>query len=106
MYRGILFQIQFIQHLSVFPLLYYALKVAKSDFIMTTVMGDSFFGKPINYISKITLELFIVDNSIESIVRSLKLPFPWNSILFLAAIAILAAIINYCSQYILKAINK
>ncbi len=100
MYRGMFPQIQFVQHLAVFPLLYYSLKFAKSDFIMTTVMNNSFWGKPINFISMITLELFIINNTIDIFVGQLNLDFPLNVILFVITNIILATIIYYCSQYL------
>lgn len=102
MARGMLPQIQFVQHIAVFPLLYYALKAAKSDFITKTVMNSPFWGKPINFISLITLELFIVGNSIDGVMAQAITGFPLNAISFVTATFILATVVYYLAPHIRK----
>ncbi len=102
MYRGVLFQFQFIQHLAMFPLLYYALKIANSNFIINIIMNNSFLGKPIKFISKITLELFMVNNSIDIVISRMKYDFPLNSIIFIVTNIFLALFVYTCSQHISK----
>lgn len=97
MQRGVLLSFQFIQHLATFPMLYFTVKIAKSSFIRQKVMGSHIAGKMLTFVSGATLEIFIVNNSID--VLSYKLgAFPINVIALVSLNIGLALIIFYCAQ--------
>lgn len=97
MVQGTWPQFQMIQHIAVFPLLYFALKTANSDFVSKTVMTHPVFGKAFNYISLLTLELFIVGNSIDGFMAQLITGFPFNAVMYVAATFMIACVIYRCS---------
>ena len=100
MYQGMFFSVQIIQHIAVFPLLFYLLKIAKSEFISKSVMNSKFPGNLINVTSMLTLELFIVNNSIDLFVSRFKLGFPYNTCIFLLLSVMGAILINLLSKQI------
>jgi len=97
MQRGLFDWAQFIQHLAVFPMLYYFVKVARSDFISETVMGSRYVGRTLTFLSAATLEVFMVNNSIDFLGPKLG-PFPANVIALLALNIGLALVILYCAK--------
>lgn len=100
MFKSILSSLQFIQHLAVFPLLFYMLKVANSNFIVATVMQNPFWSRIFNYLSKMTLEIFIVNNSIDKIFEQLNLSFPMGAILYVVTTLIIATLVHSLSNYV------
>jgi len=97
MQRGVLSSFQFVQHLASFPMLYFAVKVAKSSFIRQNIMGGHYTGKVLTFVSGITLEIFIVNNSIDFLGYKLG-TFPINVIALVSLNFGLALIIFYCAQ--------
>lgn len=100
MHRGLLMPLQFVQHLASFPMLYFGLKVAKSDFIRHTIMGSRYIGKAAAFVSGMTLELFIVNNSSVDFLASKLGAFPFNAIALVMSNIGLALLIFFCAQHI------
>lgn len=99
MQRGLLLSFQFVQQLASFPLLYFVVKVAKSNFITYALMGNRYVGKVIAFVSGVTLEIFIVNNSLDSLVSELG-AFPFNVIALVSLNVGLALVIFYCAKSI------
>jgi peptidoglycan/LPS O-acetylase OafA/YrhL len=97
MQRGMFLSFQFIQHLASFPMLYFAVKVAKSRFIRQELMGNHYAGKVLTLVSGATLEIFMVNNSIDFLGYQLG-AFPINLIVLVSLNTGLALIIFYCAQ--------
>jgi hypothetical protein len=106
MTRGLFTSIQFIQHIAVFPMLFYFLKVAQSDFIVTTIMKNRFFGKISSFLCKRTLEIFMVNIAIYEVISLLKLEFPANAIAYVGINLVLAAFIFSGSKYIRRILEN
>jgi hypothetical protein len=104
MRRGLLLSYQFIEHLATFPLLYYFAKVAKSSFIRQTIMGSRYIGKALTFISGMTLEIFMVNNSLDLLDTKLG-TFPLNVIILLAINFVLALLIFYSARPIIRALE-
>jgi peptidoglycan/LPS O-acetylase OafA/YrhL len=88
---------QFVQHLAAFPMLYYFLKVAKSNFISHTIMGGRYLGATLTFVSAATLEVFMVNNTIDFLGPKLG-SFPVNVISLLVLNLGLALLIFYCAK--------
>jgi peptidoglycan/LPS O-acetylase OafA/YrhL len=106
MYRELLASLQFVQHLAVFPLLYYLLKVARSHFILSTIMKNTVLARITNFLSKNTLEIFIVSNSILVVFNQLELIFPLTAIAFVVTSLITASFVCFCTTYIRRIIDR
>lgn len=100
MLKGMLSSLQFIQHLFIFPFIYYFLKVSRSDLIQGCIMKVPAFKITINYISNMTLELYLVHLYVILFIPKLKLPFPINIIAVLTVTFIIAAFVKYLSNRI------
>lgn len=99
MQRGMMQSFQFVQHLLLFPMLYFVVKVAKSNFISHKVMGNQFIGAILTFIGGATLEIFMVNNSIDFLGNRLGM-FPVNLLALLALNIGLAMIVFSCAKYI------
>ena len=95
--RGILLSYQFVQHLATFPMLYFFSKVAKSGFIRDKIMSSRYLGRILSFASGMTLEVFMVNNSIDSFKFG---PFPFNIIFLLLLNLVLGLLIFYCAKYV------
>jgi hypothetical protein len=104
MQPGALLSFQFIQHLATFPMLYYFAKVSKSCFISQTVMGSRYIGRTFTFVSGMTLEIFMVNNSLDPLEARLG-AFPWNIITLLAVNFTLALLILYSAKPIIRALE-
>lgn len=100
MLKGMTSSLQFIQHLFIFPFIYYFFKISRSDLIQGCIMKVPAFKSTINYISNITLELYLVHLYVILFIPKLKLPFPVNILLVLIVTFIIAASIKYLSNRI------
>ena len=105
MQRGGYDSYQFIQHLASFPMLYYFVKVSKSNFIQHTLMDSRYIGRALTFVSAATLELFMVNNSLDFMDAKLG-PFPLNVIALLSINLAIALIIFYCAKPIAKALEN
>jgi hypothetical protein len=93
--------LQFVQHLAAFPMLYYFLKISKSNFVSKTIMGSRYLGTALTFISAATLEVFMVNNTIDFLGPKLG-PFPINAIALLTINLALAVIILYGAKPVSK----
>lgn len=101
MHRGVLLSLQFVQHLISFPMLYFLMKVAKSNFIRHTLMEHRYAGKVLTFVSGMTLEIFMVNNSIDSLASKVW-PFPLNLIALVSINIALALLIVICARPLRK----
>jgi hypothetical protein len=101
MQRGSFVEFQFVQHLASFPMLYYFVKVANSPFIRDTVMGGRYVGKALTFVSAMTLELFMVNNSLDFLDTKVG-AFPINVIALLSLNFALALLIFYGAKPIAR----
>lgn len=104
MQRGVLASWQFVEHLASFPMLYFFAKVAKSDFVSHTVMGSRYLGKTLTFVSAMTLEIFMVNNSIDILDTRLG-SFPFNVIALLSLNVLVALLIFYCAKPIRRTLE-
>jgi hypothetical protein len=100
MLRGMFSSLQFMQHLFIFPFIYYFFKVSRSDLIQKRIIQLPAVSSTINYISNLTLELYLVHLYIIIIIPKLNLSFPVNILLVLIVTFIIAAFVKYLSNYI------
>ncbi|MEW6382156.1 MAG: acyltransferase family protein [bacterium] len=98
--------LQIIQHLLMFPSLYYFLKLARSDFVNNRIMQLPPISNIITYISSLTLELFMVNVTISPVICTLNLPFPMNVIIFMVLTFVMAALLHYVSACLSESIVK
>jgi hypothetical protein len=89
--RNIVPSFQFIQHLLIFPLIYYFFKVSRSGLIQKSIMARPGVSKTINYISDMTLELYLVYLYVSIYLLKLKLYFPINIIILLIVTLVISA---------------
>jgi peptidoglycan/LPS O-acetylase OafA/YrhL len=92
--KHLLSNLQALQQLMIVVVVYYALKISRSSFVRERIMQLSIIGPTARYISRITLELYIVHVTISPIVLHRNLLFPLNAIIFLLATFSIAALIN------------
>lgn len=100
MLNGIASSLQFIQHLFIFPFIYYFFKVSRSDLIQKRIMQLPAVASTINYISNSTLELYLAHLYAVIFILKLELLFPLNIIAVLIVTFIIAAFIKYLSSHI------
>jgi peptidoglycan/LPS O-acetylase OafA/YrhL len=100
MLKGMFSSLQFIQHLFIFPFIFYFLKVSRSDLIQKRIMQLPAVASTINYISNVTLELYLAHLYVVIFILKLKLIFPVNIIAVLIVTLIIAAFIKYLSNRI------
>jgi peptidoglycan/LPS O-acetylase OafA/YrhL len=95
MYRNLACSFQFIQHILLFPFIYYFLKISRSDFIQKHIMGRPVIAQSVRYVSDMTLELYLVHLYAVIFVVRLNLLFPANIIVLLAVTFIMASFVKY-----------
>jgi peptidoglycan/LPS O-acetylase OafA/YrhL len=100
MLKGIASSFQFIQHLFMFPFIYYFFKVSRSGLIQTDIMKLSAVSTTINYISNLTLELYLVHLYVIIFIIKLRLPFPMNIAVVLIVTLIISASVKFLSNLI------
>lgn len=105
MLKGMFSSLQFIQHLFIFPFIYYFFKISRSGFIQKSVLQLPMIKSIIDYVSNLTLELYIVHLYVILFIPKLKLLFPINIIAVLITTFIIAAFINFLSNYQSKPTN-
>ncbi len=96
---GILCSTQFLHHFLLFPFLYYSLKVARSD-LVKMMMDLPLISKSINYISSITLEIYMVHTVISFMFLNFGISFPINWICFIICSFLISAFVKYLSDVI------
>lgn len=96
---------QFINQIMIFFLLYFLFrmfsgideKLEKMPFVIKRVIG---------YLSKITLEIYVVQYVIIDVIRECHLPFPFNWLLLTACIVACASLLHFVCNVIYKVTNK
>jgi hypothetical protein len=106
MQRDLLMSFQFIQHLASFPMLYFVVKVSRASFIRHTIMENYYVGAAVTFVSGMTLELFIVNNSSVDFLSSKLGAFPLNVIALVVLNSGLAILIFFCAQHIRRALES
>jgi peptidoglycan/LPS O-acetylase OafA/YrhL len=103
MQRGMLASYQVVQHIATFPTLYFLAKVARSP-LAAFSMHSRYVGPLLTFLSGITLEIFIVNNSIDFIDGSLG-GFPLNVCLLLTVNVALALLVYYLAKALRNALG-
>ncbi|WP_394752640.1 acyltransferase [Crenothrix sp.] len=83
MYKEILGGFQFIQQLLILPLLYYFLKISKSNFVLDILLKPTLITSFISIIAAMTLELYMVHGPIRMLIYQYLPKFPENVFLYL-----------------------
>lgn len=83
-------EFQFVQQLSIFPLVFFFLKIGRSRFVIDFMNQDSTQSKFIGLISAMTLELYIVHGSIRVLISPHLSVFPINIVVYLLTIFMFA----------------
>jgi peptidoglycan/LPS O-acetylase OafA/YrhL len=91
---------QFIQQLFLFPFTYYFFKVSRSGLIQKNIMELPIISSIINYISDMTLELYLVHLYVSIFILKLKLFFPMNIVIFLIVTFIISDFVKFLSKII------
>jgi hypothetical protein len=105
MTKGLYPELQFIQQLSMYPLVYYLLKISRSPFVSSELMQSKMISSVVKFISNHTLELYIVQETIAGPVLELNFPFPLNVIMFIILTFIFSALVNRLAGMIRARIN-
>jgi peptidoglycan/LPS O-acetylase OafA/YrhL len=106
MLKNIAPSFQFIQQLFIFPLIYYFIKVSRSGLIKKNIMTMPVVSKSINYISDMTLEIYLAHLYVSIYILKLKLYFPVNIIIFLIVTIAISAFVKYLSRSIFPLITR
>ena len=106
MYRGILNSFQFVQQLTIFPMVYYFLKVAKSRFILKTIMNNAFPERIITFLNRISLELYLAHIAMQRIFEQLGIWFPLNVAVFVGASFCSASLFHYGAGFLAKGLER
>lgn len=102
MTKGLFLNLQFLQDVLLIPIAFYFLKISRSDFISICLMKSK-VGKLIEYISSISLLLYIVHSTFGTKFLKLGIIFPINVLLYIGTALIIAALFNFI---IVRYINK
>jgi len=98
MARNLFLDLQALQHLFLFVFVFYALKISRAEMVRVRIMALPVIGTIITFISRITLEIYIVHVTISPIILRLKLPFPLNAVVFLVLAISISAMANWISK--------
>jgi hypothetical protein len=102
MFKGYAFTIQFVEQIAVFPIIFYSLKISRSEFVLNRVMNNPIVSKIVVFISAITLEIYMSHTILKYPFLRLGIPFPVNIFFFIIISAATAYIIKYISETIAK----
>ncbi len=106
MLKGIASSFQFIQQFFMFPFIYYCFKVSRSGLIQKDIMSLPTIAAMINYVSNLTLELFLVHLYVIILFANVKIAFPINIILVLIVTFILAGVVKVLSKLLLLSARR
>ena len=104
MLKGLYLEYQFLQQLSMYSIVYYLLKISRSQFVMTKLMRSPVLSCVVNFLSNNTLEIYIVHQTISYPIRYMQMPFPVNIIVLLILTFGLSALVNRLANSIRKRI--
>jgi hypothetical protein len=85
---------QFVQQLILFPALYFLLKIARSKTVSVKLFRVPWFSRTVEWISNLTLEIYIVHLTISPVILSMKMAFPLNVIVFLVLTFVLSRVVR------------
>ena len=106
MLKGMFSSLQVIQHIFIFPLIYYFFKISRSGVIQNHIMRSPIISRIVNYISDMTLELYLVHLYVILFIIKLKLIFPINIALVLIVTLIISAFVKFLySKFFAKYIS-
>jgi peptidoglycan/LPS O-acetylase OafA/YrhL len=86
---------QFIQQFLLLPFIYYFFKISRSGLVQKHIMGVPIISRIVNYISDMTLELYLVHLYVLIFILKLNLLFPVNIILLLIVTFIISAFVKF-----------
>lgn len=95
MSRGWLDSLQALEQLLLLPLVFYALKVSRSDFVTKRLMAPGPVASVITIISTLTLEIYMVHTTIKRPLMTFDLPFPAGALVFVGLTLVLAAVTHW-----------
>ena len=97
MSKGLFINCQFLQHVFMFPLLFFIVKISRSSLI-NKLMNIVFVSSFITWVSSITLEIYMVHIILQKIKITNLFFFPYNLIVFLVSTLIICWIINHIAM--------
>jgi hypothetical protein len=104
MLKGLYLEYQFLQQASMYPILYYLLKISRSPLIVTRLMRSPVLSRAVEFIANNTLEIYIVHQTISYPLLYMQMSFPINLIVFLLLTFSLSAIVNRLANAMRKSI--
>lgn len=102
MTKGLLPELQFIQQAAMYPIVLYSIRIARSPFILSVLKSSTTLSSVVSFIANHSLELYIVQETINHPVLRFNLPFPLNAIIFLC----LAFVISSLTKLLADAMRK
>jgi len=106
MAKGYLLELQFLQQAAMYPIVYYSLKVARSTYIVTKVMGFRGCSVPAAFLSAHTLEIYMIHETLNRPLLTLQLPFPFNVVLFVGLSMAGAAVVKWLSGLLQRKLDS
>lgn len=94
MYRGYVLYLQFFQDLAIFPMLLFLLKIARSRFIVEKLMQNMVFGRVVQFMNQLTLEIYICHTALRIAFEQVRIGFPANVIAFVLT-SVVAAFLTF-----------
>jgi len=95
MLKNMAYSFQFVQQFLLLPFIYYFFKISRSGFIQNCIMRLPIISRIVNYISDMTLELYLVHLYALIFILKLNLLFPVNIILLLIVTLIISAFVKF-----------
>lgn len=92
--KNICIEFQFFQQLLMYPIVFYFLKISRSQFISKKLANFTLISLIVNYLAKNTLEIYMIHETISGPIKYLKMSFPVNAIVFLSLTFALSLIVN------------
>jgi len=104
MLKGLYLEYQFLQQASIYPILYYLLKISRSPLIVTKLLSSPYLSRSVAFIANNTLEIYMVHETISYPVLYMQMPFPINIIAFLILTVSLSAVVNRLAKAVRRRI--
>lgn len=104
MYKGFYHEYQFLQQLSMYPIVFYMLKISRSPIIAKPLKHSPSLSRSVDFIANHTLEIYMVHQTISGLVIHLGMPFPLNVFVFLILTLCLSAIVKRLADSLRKSV--
>ena len=101
MLKQITLSLQFIQQLLLLPILYYFIKISRSPMVQEFIMGSTTLSHIIKYISKLTLEIYIIHEYLIITAYNYKMAFPINIFIVTGLTLFISVIIRKAVGYLI-----